>query len=212
MVKLHCKSFAEKFLIPAFVYFFKMLYPFHWVNNPRRKIAAAAGGCMLVRYDALKKVGGLEAIRGALIDDCALAKLMKQLGPIWLGLTQDVRSVRTYPTIDDIRAMVARTAYDQLSYSPLKLFMAMMAMMIAFIAPMVLTFSGEFGGVFFGLSSWLFMSVTFYPIAKFYGRWPVVCIFLPLIAVFYMAFTLDSAYSYYSGKGGTWKGRTQAGP
>ena len=98
------------------MYFFKLLYPFRWVNDPKRHNAAAAGGCMLVRYDALSKAGGLESIRTALIDDCALGRFMKRQGPIWLGLTQEVRSIRAYPRVNDIRAMVARSAYDQLGH------------------------------------------------------------------------------------------------
>ena len=102
MAKLHCESFAERALIPAFVFFFQMLYPFAWVNDSSARTAAAAGGCMLVERFALEKAGGVAKIRGALIDDCALARLMKTEGPIWLGLSDQVRSLRTYPEIGDI--------------------------------------------------------------------------------------------------------------
>ncbi len=121
MVKLRCESLAEHASIPAFIFFFQMLYPFSWVNRPAATVAAAAGGCMLVRADALAKAGGIDAIRTALIDDCALAKALKAQGPIWLGLTDRVHSIRPYPDFADIRRMVARSAYAQLRYSPLLL-------------------------------------------------------------------------------------------
>ena len=121
MVKLRCESAAERWLAPAFVFFFQMLYPFAWVNDPRRATAAAAGGCMLVRRECFTTAGGLEAVRGALIDDCALGALMKGQGPIWLGLTEDVHSLRAYPTFADFGRMVARSAFAELRYSPLRL-------------------------------------------------------------------------------------------
>ena len=121
MVKLRCESLAERALIPAFIFFFQMLYPFAWVNAPRAATAAAAGGCMLVRADALRAAGGIAAIRDALIDDCALAGALKRHGPIWLGLTDRAHSIRAYPDLGDIRRMVARSAYAQLRYSPLLL-------------------------------------------------------------------------------------------
>ena len=118
MAKLRCKSPAERALIPAFIFFFEMLYPFAWVNRATSATAAAAGGCMLLRADALRQAGGIAVIRSALIDDCALARLMKAQGPIWLGLTERVHSIRAYPAVGDIRHMVARSAYAQLRYSP----------------------------------------------------------------------------------------------
>ena len=121
MAKLRCQSFAERVFIPAFIFFFQMLYPFAWANDPRRGTAAAAGGCMLVRRETLRAAGGMASIRNALIDDCTLAKRLKAHGPIWIGLTDGVRSIRGYPAVEDIRHMVARTAYAQLRYSPLLL-------------------------------------------------------------------------------------------
>ena len=132
---LRCESPAERGLIPAFVYFFQMLYPFAWVNRPGNETAAAAGGCMLVRRDALGQAGGIEAIRGSLIDDCALGKRMKSVGPIWLGLTDCARSLRPYPRIGDIWQMVSRSAYDQLRYSPVLLAGVAAAMTLIFLAP-----------------------------------------------------------------------------
>ena len=121
MVKLRCESAAEHWLAPAFVFFFQMLYPFAWVNDPQRATAAAAGGSMLVRREALHAAGGLEAVRGALIDDCALGALMKGQGPIWLGLTESVDSLRAYSTFAEFGRMVSRSAFAELRYSPLRL-------------------------------------------------------------------------------------------
>ena len=135
MVKLRCESAAERWLAPAFVFFFQMLYPFAWVNDPGRRTAAAAGGCMLARREALAAAGGLEALRGALIDDCALAALMKRQGPVWLGLTEDVDSLRAYPGFADFRRMVARSAFAELRYSPLRLAGAVAGMGLAYLAP-----------------------------------------------------------------------------
>ncbi len=210
MVHLRCKSLAERWLIPPFVYFFKLLYPFRWVNNPARKAAAAAGGCMLVRYDALMQAGGLEPIRKALIDDCALGRLMKRQGNIWLGLAHDICSIRAYPHVHDIRAMVARSAYDQLGYSPVNLAAALAGMILLYIAPVLLALFGHGTNRLLGIASWACMSLTFLPMIRFYGRPLLSCLTLPIIVAFYMAFTLDSAFQYRSGKGGQWKGRTQA--
>ena len=145
MVKLHCESLAERAFIPAFIFFFQMLYPFAWANDPRRATAAAAGGCMLVRRDVLHDAGGMAAIRGALIDDCALAKLLKARGPIWIGLTERVRSIRDYPAVADIRRMVSRTAYAQLRYSPLLLAGTVLGLALTYLAPVALAlFAGGF--------------------------------------------------------------------
>ena len=121
MAKLRCESFAERMFVPAFIFFFQMLYPFAWANDPRRSTAAAAGGCMLVRRETLRAAGGMDVIRSALIDDCALAKELKAQGPIWIGLTDGVAAFAPIPRSEDIRRMVSRTAYAQLRYSPLLL-------------------------------------------------------------------------------------------
>ena len=138
MAKLHCESFAERALIPAFVFFFQLLYPFAWVNDTSARTAAAAGGCMLVERFALQRAGGVAKIRGAVIDDCALARVMKAEGAIWLGLSDKVRSLRTYPEIADIGRMVARTAYTQLRYSPLLLAATLAGMAATYLAPPLL--------------------------------------------------------------------------
>ena len=210
MVKLHCKSLAERTFIPAFIFFFQMLYPFAWANDPCRATAAAAGGCMLVRRDALRQAGGMAAIRNALIDDCALAKLLKARGPIWIGLTERVRSIRAYPAVADIRGMVARTAYAQLRYSPLLLAGTILALALTYLAPVALTFFA--GGVaqFLGIFTWLSMALALRPTLRFYGLSMLWGLALPAIAAIYMAFTVDSAYQHARGRGGMWKGRSQA--
>jgi hopene-associated glycosyltransferase HpnB len=210
MVKLRCEAAAEKFLVPAFVFFFQMLYPFAWVNDPRKRIAAAAGGCMLVRRDALAAVGGLAAIRGALIDDCALAALLKQQGPIWLGLTECVASMRRYPRIEDIRRMVARSAYAELRYSPARLAGTVVGMALTYLAPPLLTVLAVGPARLLGAAAWIAMAVAFLPTLRFYRRHPAWGFALPLIALFYTGFTLDSAIQHWRGRGGAWKGRFQA--
>src|SRR5262249_19254066 len=143
MVKLRCQSFAERLLIPAFIFFFQMLYPFAWVNRPNHASAAAAGGCMLVRADVLWLAGGIDSIRNALIDDCALAAQLKSLGPIWLGLTRRGHSIRPYPRVEDIRRMVSRSAYAQLMYSPVLLAGTALGMMVTYVAPLLFALFGD---------------------------------------------------------------------
>jgi hopene-associated glycosyltransferase HpnB len=211
MAKLHSRSSAEHFLIPAFVYFFAMLYPFGAVNNPARRIAAAAGGCMLARRDALEAAGGIAAIHGSIIDDCALARVMKKEGPVWLGLTNRATSLRPYEHIGDIRRMVSRSAYAQLGYSPLKLIGTLLALaLVFFAAPAAAMFGwGISQGAAWG--AWLLMAISFQPMLRFYRLSPLWGMALPIIAGFYAAFTLDSAIQHWRGRGGMWKGRAQAG-
>jgi hopene-associated glycosyltransferase HpnB len=210
MVKLRCESFAERANIPAFVFFFQMLYPFAWVNRPHGPVAAAAGGCMLVRADALDEAGGIEVIRGALIDDCALARVLKRHGPIWLGLTTRVRSIRRYAALADIRRMVVRSAYAQLRYSPLLLFGTVAAMGLTYFVPPVIALAGTGVARVLGLLTWGLMALAFAPTLRLYRRSPLWGFALPAIALQYLIFTLDSAYQYVRGRGGTWKGRVQA--
>ena len=210
MAKLRCESFAERMFVPAFIFFFQMLYPFAWANNPRRSTAAAAGGCMLVRREALRAAGGIASIRNALIDDCALAKRLKAHGPIWIGLTEGVRSVRAYPRVEDIRKMVSRTAYAQLQYSPLILMGTVLGLAVTYLFPVLLTVFAAGWAQILGLAAWLVMAFAFQPILRFYGVSPLWGLALPAIAATYMAFTLDSAYQHARGRGGMWKGRAQA--
>jgi hopene-associated glycosyltransferase HpnB len=211
MAKLPCTSFAERSLIPAFIFFFQMLYPFGWVNRPDRRTAAAAGGCMLVRTDALRSAGGIESIRGALIDDCALARKLKREGPIRLALTDRVESIRAYPAFGDIRRMVTRSAFTQLRYSWLALVGTILGMSLAYIAPVLLAFFGHALARIMGIIAWVMMAAAFQPTLFFYRRSPLWGPVLPAIALTYMAFTLDSAYQHARGTGGVWKGRVQAG-
>jgi hopene-associated glycosyltransferase HpnB len=210
MAKLHCESFAERALIPAFIYFFQMLYPFAWVNRSDRKVAAAAGGCMLVKREALKRAGGIEAIQGALIDDCALAKLLKRQGPISLQLSEVVCSIRPYPTFGDIGRMVSRSAYAQLNYSPRLLAGTVAGMALTFFAAPLLTMFGGFPANWIAGLAWALMTLSFLPILRFYGQSPFWALALPGIAACYVAFTVNSAYQHWRGAGGMWKGRSQA--
>jgi hopene-associated glycosyltransferase HpnB len=210
MVKLRCESAAERWLAPAFVFFFQMLYPFAWVNDPRRSTAAAAGGCMLVRRETLHAAGGLEAVRGALIDDCALGALMKRKGPIWLGLTEDVHSLRAYPTFADFGRMVARSAFAELRYSPLRLAGAIGGIALVYVAPSLFAIFARGGAQAAGALAWALMALALMPTLRLYGRPLIGGLALPAIAAAYVAFTVDSALQYWRGRGGYWKGRIQA--
>lgn len=210
MARLRCESPAEKFLVPAFVFFFQKLYPFAWVSDPARPTAAAAGGCMLVRAEALAAAGGLAAIRGAIIDDCALAALLKPHGPIRLGLTHAVTSLRPYRTLGDVRRMVGRSAYAELRYSPWRLAGTVLGMCVLYLAPPALAIFARGGPQMLGGAAWLVMTLAYLPILRFYGRSPAWAPLLPLTAALYTAFTLDSAWQHWRGRGGAWKGRYQA--
>jgi hopene-associated glycosyltransferase HpnB len=209
MAKLRCESLAERALVPAFIFFFQMLYPFSWVNDRRRATAAAAGGCMLVRREALQAAGGVEAIRGSLIDDCAMARLLKRQGPIRLSLSERVISIRPYATMDEIRRMIVRSAYAQLRYSPLLLAVALAGLTVVFVVPVLAALFGHGAAQTFGLLAWTMMAVAFQPTLRFYGLSPLWGSILPAIALVYMAFTLESAYQAVRGRGGLWKGRVQ---
>jgi hopene-associated glycosyltransferase HpnB len=210
MAKLRCDSLAERLFVPAFIFFFQMLYPFAWANDPRRSTAAAAGGCMLVRRDALRDCGGLAAICDALIDDCALAKLLKTHYAISIALTDRVRSIRAYPAVADIHRMVSRTAYAQLRYSPLILAATVLGLALTYLAPVELAIFASDVPQFVGLFTWALMAFAFRPTLKFYQLSWLWAPLLPFIAAAYMAFTLDSAYQHARGRGGMWKGRAQA--
>jgi hopene-associated glycosyltransferase HpnB len=219
MVLLRCQDFWEQFLIPAFVFFFQKLYPFRWVNDPLNPTAAAAGGCILIRCEALNRIGGLQVVRQALIDDCALAQAVKSSrsedregrSRIWLGLTTLTRSLRPYPSLETIWEMVARTAYTQLNYSSLLLLGTLCAMSLVYLVPPVGAIWGGFTGnglvAIAGLSTWLLMSVAYFPIIRFYGCSPWLAFSLPAIAFLYTLMTLDSAIRHWQGRGGAWKGR-----
>jgi hopene-associated glycosyltransferase HpnB len=206
MAKLHCESFAERALIPAFIFFFQMLYPFAWVNRPGNATAAAAGGCMLTRREALQAAGGMAAVRGHLIDDCALGRLMKAQGPIWLGLTSRARSLRVFHSVGEIRAMISRSAYAQLPFAVAAAGTAV-AIAVTCLAPPLLAAGATGATRWLALAAWAEMALALQPTLRFYGlsRWWGVA--MPAIAGAYLAFTLDSALQHWRGRGGMWKGR-----
>ena len=209
MARLRCDTRAEHGLVPAFIYFFQMLYPFGRVNRPGG-IAAAAGGCMLVRREALEQAGGIAAIRGALVDDCAFGALIKRQGPIWLGLTDRSRSIRPYPDLASIAAMISRSAYAQLGYSPWALAGTILGLALVFAAPPLLALFGGGPDRIMGAVAWLLMALSFQPMLHFYRRSPLWGAALPAIAGFYAWCTLLSGWQHHRGRGGMWKGRSQA--
>ncbi|NER99578.1 MAG: glycosyltransferase, partial [Symploca sp. SIO1B1] len=214
MVLLRCESFWEQFLIPAFVFFFQKLYPFPWVNTPTNSTAAAAGGCILIRRQALSRIGGLQVVRQALIDDCALAQAVKsssQSHGIWLGLTKLTRSLRPYPSLASIWDMVARTAFYQLNYSPLWLIGTVLGMTLIYLVPPIAvifsTVTGNWLIAIAGVSGWLLMAGAYLPTLQLYQCSPLLAFCLPAIAFLYNLMTLDSALRHWQGRGGSWKGR-----
>lgn len=213
MVKLACDSFAERALIPAFVFFFFMLYPPSWIASQRSKTAGAAGGCMLLRPQALMKAGGLEAIRNSMIDDCALAWIIKRSGGrIWLGLTRSTVSNRSYGDFREIGRMISRTAFHQLNHSWLLLVGTLAGLVVTYLLPIALLFSRSALAALGGALAWLTMSVAYLPMVRFYGRsWLWACA-LPFIACFYLGATVHSAIQYWRSQGGEWKGRAQDVP
>lgn len=211
MAELSCATWAERFLVPAFVFFFQMLYPFAWVARQQRRLAAAAGGCMLVRREALEKAGGIAAIRFEIIDDCALARRLKGEGSIWLGLTRRARSLRPYGGVGEIGRMVSRSAYAQLGYSPLLLAGTVAGMVLTYLVPPALALFGDNGlarGM--GLCAWGLMALAFQPMLRFYRVAPLWGVALPIIGMTYTLFTVLSAFQVWRGRGGMWKGRAQA--
>jgi hopene-associated glycosyltransferase HpnB len=210
MVKLRCRSLAETLLIPAFVFFFFMLYPPAWVARRDRKTAAAAGGCILIRPSALDRIGGIDAIHGEIIDDCALARAVKRTGGrIWLGVTQDTHSIRDYNTFAEIRSMISRTAFAQLRHSAWLLAGTILGMAAIYLAPPLLLFTHHPLAAIFGLAAWILMTISYSPALRFYNRPVALAPLLPLVALFYISATIDSAIAYWTGRGGVWKDRVQ---
>ncbi len=211
MVRLCCASVAERALIPAFVFFFQLLYPFAWVNDPRRRTAAAAGGTMLLRRRALDRIGGIAAVRGALIDDVALAAAVKRSGRIWLGHTALARSIRPYPRAADIWRMIARSAYVQLGCSPLLLAGCIAGMALVWIVPPVATLAGHGLARLAGAVAWVGLALCYVPSLRRYRLSAWRAPLLPLVAAFYMAATIGSAVNQHLGRGVAWKGRAYQG-
>jgi hopene-associated glycosyltransferase HpnB len=210
MVRLRCETLAEKFLIPAFVYFFFLLYPPARVSDPSRRLAGAAGGCMLLRPRALERAGGFEAIRDKIIDDCALAARVKSCGGrTWLGVTQTTRSLRSYRTLANIRQMIARTAFNQLHHSVLLLIACLAAMLLTFVVPVALVWSTYRAIGWIAVLACILMFTTYVPVLRLYQIKTLSAMTLPFAALFYMYATLHSAVNYWLGKGGDWKGRAQ---
>jgi hopene-associated glycosyltransferase HpnB len=210
MVNLHCASPAEKFLIPAFVFFFFKLYPPEWIADPRRKTAGAAGGSILVRREVLERAGGVAAIRSEIIDDCALARVVKNHGGrIWLGLTKGTKSLRPYGTFGEIGRMISRTAFNQLNHSTLLLLGSLAGMIVIYLLPVLLLLSGHPIPVTLGAAACLVMALAYLPLIRFYRLNPLWSLSLPLISIFYIGATMHSAFRYWSGRGGEWKGRVQ---
>ena len=212
MVRLRCQSFWEQLLIPAFVFFFQKLYPFSWVNNPKKTTAAAAGGCILIHRESLNRIGGLQIIRQALIDDCSLAKAIKSNhGKIWLGLSTSTISLRPYDSLKTIWDMVARSAYTQLNYSPVLLVGSLLGMTLVYLLPPI----GIILGVLLGncpitlvsFTAYLLMTFAYLPIIRFYKCPAIFAFSLPIIAFLYTLMTVDSALRHWQGRGGEWKGR-----
>jgi hopene-associated glycosyltransferase HpnB len=214
MVRLHCERGLERLLIPAFVYFFQKLYPFPRINDPRSRTAGAAGGCMLVRADALARAGGIEAVRGEVIDDCALGKALKARGPIWVGLGPSEYSFRPY-TGADVWNMVARSAYTQLGHSPWLLAGTVVGLVLIYLVPPALALAGPLHGsavaAAAALAAWGLMAWTFQPTLRDYGRSPWLGLALPAAGALYLGMTLDSARRHHLGRGAEWKGRAGAG-
>ena len=213
MAELHCATFWERLLTPAFVFFFKLLYPFAWSNDPRRRTAAAAGGCMLVRTAALREIGGFAAIRGALIDDCTLAAALKRAAPpIWIGVSRAVRSLRAYSALGDLWSMVSRSAFTELRYSSALLVLTTVLMLVTLLTPVAATAAVLLGGGatpgLVGAVAWLAMGAAYLPVVRFYRLAPPWALTLPFAAALFLAMTWSSAFAYWRGAHGNWKRRS----
>jgi hopene-associated glycosyltransferase HpnB len=209
MVSLESRTLPEKLMIPAFVFFFRMLYPFRLINDPGSRVAGAAGGTMLVRRAALARIGGVESIKGELIDDCALGREIKRGGHhVWLGMSDSSRSLRHYRSLREVLHMISRSAYAQLGYSPLQVTACVIGLLLLFVVPPVLLLGAwglwpcVLGGV-----AWLLMSLLYLPMVRFYHLFPLWTVLLPVTALLYVWATFSSAWHHGRGRGGMWKGR-----
>lgn len=212
MATLACETPAERALVPAFVFFFFLLYPPAWIRSTRRRTAGAAGGCMLVRYSMIEKIGGIAAIRGELIDDCALACAVKKAGGrVWLGLSETTHSVRPYRTFGEVGRMISRSAFTQLRHSALLLLGTVAGLLLTYLAPPLLTLFAPQPAAGIAAAAWLSMSICYLPALRFYRVPWFAAPLLPLVALFYAGATVHSAIAYWRGAGGHWKGRVQDG-
>jgi hopene-associated glycosyltransferase HpnB len=212
LAELHCTTFWEKLLSPAFVLFFKLLYPFAWSNDARKATAAAAGGCMLVRTESLRRIGGFAAIRGALIDDCKLAVALKlERPPIWLGMTRSVRSMRAYAALADFWSMVSRSAFTQLRYSTWWLLLATALMVVTLLVPVAGVVAAALAAeprlAVTAAGAWLALGAVYSPVVSFYRLPAAWALTLPVAAALFLAMTWGSAFGYWRGKRASWKAR-----
>jgi hopene-associated glycosyltransferase HpnB len=211
MVLLQARTLPEKLLIPPFLYFFLMLYPPRWIADPKARKAGAAGGCILLRHEALDRIGGLAAIRSEVIDDCALARSVKRSGGrIWIGLTRASISLRVYGSFAEIRDMIARTAFTQLRHSFVLLTGTLAGLLVTFWLAWVLFFTGNDPAWIMASTAISIMTTTFLLTVLFYRLSPLWAFTLPAAALFYGYATFLSAVRYWLGRGGQWKGRAQA--
>lgn len=209
MAEPNMSTFIECLLMPAFVFFFKLLYPFQLSNTPQSKIAAAAGGCILVKREALHKIGAFRCLQDALIDDCTLANRIKQAGFLtWTGLSHSVKSHREYQTIAPIWNMVSRTAYTQLNYSIFWLLVCTLLIVSLFwFAPLGSFLAGDWLGIMIGLFTWVAMLIAYIPTLRFYHRSSLWVVTLPLIGCLFLLMTWTSALKYWRGVRASWKNR-----
>ena len=209
MAELPLQRCTERMLMPAFIYFFKLLYPFSSSNNPKSRVAAAAGGCILIETQALKEIKAFTSIHDALIDDCTLASRVKKAGfRTWLGLTHSARSRRGYNELKPIWDMVARTAYTQLNYSPALLFVCTLLMVSMFwAAPFAFLVISNAKITILSLMTWIAMLLTYSPTLIYYRRSLLWGLSLPIIGTLYLAMTWTSARRYWQGERASWKDR-----
>ncbi|HUX72376.1 MAG TPA: glycosyltransferase [Steroidobacteraceae bacterium] len=211
IVRLNCQSPAERLLVPAFVYFFQLLYPFARVNEPTSRVAAACGGTVLIRREALQRIGGIASIKDALIDDVALAAAVKKSGPIYLGHSGLAASIRRYPRCRDIWRLISRTAFTQLRHSAGMLALTLAGLMLVWLLPLGAALCGHGAPAAAGLAAYALAAVSYLPTLERYRQNRFLALALPLIALFYMAATVDSACNHWFGKGVRWKNRDYAG-
>ena len=208
MAELSMAGFWERALLPAFVYFFKLIYPFHIANSPSKRIAAAAGGCVLLETRALDAIGGFASLRDTIIDDCTLARRVKDAGyRTWIGLTRSVTSHRRYRGLGDIWRMVARTAFTQLRYSWSLLGLCTLLMGVIFLSPVLVSFSSEPYARTIALGAWFTMWLTYLPTLRYYHIPAIWGLLLPFIGMFFLAMTWDSAWRFLNGERSAWRGR-----
>ncbi|WP_069871327.1 glycosyltransferase [Streptomyces malaysiensis] len=217
MARLRVATYWERLIVPAFVYFFAQLYPFRWVNRPRGRTAAAAGGCVLLRREAAERAGVPEAIRQSVIDDVALARVVKRSGGrIWLGLADRVDSVRPYPRLGELWRMVSRSAYTQLRHNPLLLLVTVAGLAVVYLVPPAAVAAGALterpAPLAMGAAAWALMAGTYIPMLRYYRQTLWLAPLLPLTALLYLLMTVDSAVRHHLGQGATWKGRSYARP